>query len=87
VLVAKHQALLATQPTNRLIYLFHRIHCIDIFKYSKIRLQLANQILRKIEPVISGHKYDRTIKVLPTRGVTIDLPYDSSLTLSKRYIP
>jgi len=87
LLIAKNQTLLATSPHNRLTYLFHRIHFVDISKYSKLRLQFHNQNFQKVESTLSGFNYTPLLKHLPTKGVVIDLFYDGSLTPSKKYIP
>jgi hypothetical protein len=85
LLIRKNQALTRTPFPDRIRYLFHRVHNIDIRKYSKIRFELPAR-----KPVLSSLTFSRgnlgkQLSIMS--GVYITLPFDSSISHNKMYHP
>lgn len=87
LLLQKTRILESTPLNNRVRYLFHRVHSINIREYGKLRLELSFR-----NPVLASSSkkgaYNRSMKQLAVNtGVYIKLPYDKSLTPHKQYHP
>ena len=85
LLLRKNQVLTRTPFPDRIRYLFHRVHNIDIRKYSKIRFEVPapKSVLSNVVSSTSNLSKQPSI----TSGVYITLPFDSSISHNKMYHP
>ena len=87
LLLRKTRILESTPYNNRIRYLFHRVHSVNILQYSKLRLDLFSRT-----PILASSPdkgiYNRSVKQpVINAGVYITLPFDNSLSLHKSYHP